>query len=199
MILTDFKNKHDGDTIVVCGCGESLKDFRPHENQITIGVNDVGLHFDPTYLLVVNTRSNFRMWERRGFDRFKNIANTRAQVVFTHSAAGLGIDHPCVVEFPLGKQGGTAVVDDRLPFFKDSPYIAVCLAAYMGARRICLIGVDYTMGHFFGNTGAHPLNGRVEEIDKQYGLLGSALKENGVTLMNVSTVSRLKSLPKGIL
>ncbi len=38
--LADFKDKHRGGTIVVCGCGESLRDLPHPERFIAIGVND---------------------------------------------------------------------------------------------------------------------------------------------------------------
>jgi hypothetical protein len=35
--LAFFKNIHQGETIIVCGCGESLKDLAHPERFITIG------------------------------------------------------------------------------------------------------------------------------------------------------------------
>src|SRR5436309_12862499 len=42
-----------GAAILVCGCGESLNTLGDASRTVTIGVNDVGRLFDPTYLLVV--------------------------------------------------------------------------------------------------------------------------------------------------
>jgi hypothetical protein len=69
-------------------------------------------------------------------------------------------------------------------------------AAYMGARRIGVIGVDLTDHHFFGATGRHSLAGRLREIDAQYGRLAAALEKRGVELVNLSSISRLTSLPR---
>jgi spore maturation protein CgeB/predicted O-methyltransferase YrrM len=100
------------------------------------------------------------------------------------------------VQFRLGKYGGTDIRADALPYTQNSPYVAVCLAAYMGARRIGLIGVDFTDDHFFARTGTHPLARRLSEIDAQYGRLAAALGERGVELVNLSAESRLTSLRK---
>ena len=55
--LDSFKGVHHGDTIIVCGCGESLNLLELPEQAITIGVNDVGRRFTPNYLVVVNPRN----------------------------------------------------------------------------------------------------------------------------------------------
>ena len=63
-----------------------------------------------------------------------------------------------------------------LHYTQNSPYVAVCLAAYMGARRIGLIGVDFTEHHFFATTGKHPLACRLAQIDREYRALADALR-----------------------
>jgi hypothetical protein len=44
-----------------------------------------------------------------------------------------------VVRFPLGQYGDIDIDGDFLHHTQNSPYVAVCLAAYMGAARIGLI------------------------------------------------------------
>jgi glycosyltransferase involved in cell wall biosynthesis len=187
--LAAFRNAHEGADVVVCGCGQSLRELAAPARHVTIGVNDVGRLFDPTYLVVVNPRSQFTK------DRFQYIEGSHAQALF--SQIDLGRVQPPVVRFKLGKYGGTDVgAADTLPYAQNSPYVAVCLAAYMGARRIGLIGVDLTDDHFFARTGRHSLAGRVREIDAQYGRLAHALGGRGVQLVNLSSISRLTSLPR---
>ena len=50
--LAAFHNIHAGETLIVCGCGESLNDLAHPAQYITIGVNDVGRRFQPNYLVV---------------------------------------------------------------------------------------------------------------------------------------------------
>ncbi|HEX7028074.1 MAG TPA: glycosyltransferase [Gammaproteobacteria bacterium] len=185
-----FRNAHKGSRVIVCGCGESLnalKDWRPE--CITIGVNDVGRLFGPDYLVVLNQKNQFSR------ERYAYVENSRAKAVF--SQCHLPLKHSKLVRFGLGKYGGTDL-DDRftLPYTRNSPYVAVCLAAYMGADYIGLLGVDFTDRHFFGETGRHPLAGAFERIDQEYRNLMLSLGEKGVRLVNLSRVSRLTGLKK---
>lgn len=189
--LDAFRGRHAGETIVVCGCGPSLNELPRPTSGLTIGVNDVGRLFDPTYLVVVNPKPQFKG------DRFAHVEHSKAQALFTQLE--LGPVRPPVVRFRLGRYGGT---DDGagqvLHYTQNSPYVAVCLAALMGARRIGLIGVDFTEHHFFAATGRHVLAGRLREIDAQYGRLAEALRGRGVELVNLSGISRLVSLPRKV-
>jgi glycosyltransferase involved in cell wall biosynthesis/SAM-dependent methyltransferase len=187
--FADFHNAHRGESIIVCGCGASLNELTHPERVITIGVNDVGRRFDPTYLVVLNPREQF------SGDRFCYVENSQASYLFTH--LDLGVPHPNVVKIRLGRYGGTDLTDPNvLHFTHNSPYVALCLAAHMGAARIGLIGVDFTDHHFFAPTGRHPLTRQLASIDVQYHQLASALRARGVEVYNLSSTSRLVSLPK---
>lgn len=190
--LADYRNRHPGATIVVCGCGRSLTELPSPTEMLTIGVNDVGRLFNPTYLVVVNPKNQFAA------DRFRYVAESRAQALFTQlEPRQLGCDHARMVRFRLGRRAGTDLdAPDALPYTRNSPYVAVCLAAFMGARRIGLIGVDFTDHHFFGQTGRHGLVRELAAIDREYGALASALARRGVEFVNLSRMSRLTSLPR---
>ncbi len=190
--LACYRGAAIGQPVVVCGCAPSLHELSDPQRFITIGVNDVGRLFDPTYLVVVNPRSQFKG------DRFRYVEHSKAQAVFTQ--LDLGPIAPPVVRFKLGRYGGTDDASGQaLHYTQNSPYVAVCLAALMGAKRIGLIGVDLTDHHFFAATGRHSLAGRIREIDEQYGRLAKALRLRGVELVNLSPVSRLASLPRAAL
>lgn len=187
--LAAFRQRHAGETILVCGCGPSLNDLRDPQRFVTIGVNDVGRLFDPSYLVVVNPRQQFKG------DRFRYVEQSRAGALFTQ--LDLGPVAPPVVRFRLGELGGTEIGGaEVLHYTQNSPYVAVCLAAWMGAARIGLVGVDFTDHHFFAQTGRHALSGRLREIDAQYGQLCAALRRRGVALLNLGAGSRLNSLPR---
>ena len=187
--LAAFQGRHDGESIVVCGCGPSLTELAEPQRFTTIGVNDVGRLFDPNYLVVVNPRSQFKG------DRFRYVETSKAQALFTQ--LDLGPVGPPVVRFKLGRYGGTDTLGTGvLNHTQNSPYVAVCLAAHMRATRIGLIGVDLTDHHFFAATGRHPLAGRLREIDAEYGRLAAALRSRGIELVNLGPTSRLTSLPK---
>jgi glycosyltransferase involved in cell wall biosynthesis len=187
--LASFRNLHQGETILVCGCGASLNQLSHPERFITIGVNDVGKLFDPTYLVVLNPRSQFAP------ERFHHIQTSRARRLFTQ--LDLGVPHSNVVRFQLGKYGGVDFSNPHvLHYTRNSPYVAVCLAVHLGAGRIGLIGVDLTEHHFFGKTGAHPLSKHIHQIDKEYAALFQAARFKGIELFNLSRESRLVALPK---
>lgn len=182
--LAGFRDFHAGETIVVCGCGASLNKFRNPERFITIGVNDVGRLFDPTYLVVLNPRRQFRG------DRFRYVENSQAKAVFTQ--LDLGLSHPNVVRFRLGQRGGADFSNPNvLHYTRNSPYLALCLAVHMGARRIGLIGVDFTDDHFFAKTGRHPLSAEIQAIDNEYKQLNEACMRIEVEVVNLSPTSRL--------
>lgn len=187
--LRDYRYYHKDETILVCGCGASLKQVVSPEKLITIGVNDVGRLFHPDYLVILNPRSQF------AGDRFKYVENSQAGAIFTQ--LNLGISHPNIVRFRLGQRGGTELRDDDcLPYTRNSPYVALCLAVFMGARRIGLIGVDFTNDHFFGRTGVHPLSREFPQIDREYRQLYEACRRLDIEIFNLSEQSRLTALPK---
>ena len=189
-----WRNAHRDATFVVCGCGASLSPqvarLAAQHGWVTVGVNDVGRLFDPDYLVVVNPERQFRG------DRFRFVRESRAKALFTQ--LDLGPVGPAVVRFALGRHGGVPQADEHgvLHHTQNSPYVAVCLAVLMGARRIGLIGVDFTDHHFFGRTGRHPLMPRLARIDAEYGALAEALRAQGTELLNLSAVSRLQQLPR---
>ncbi len=188
-ILSSFHNLNAGKTIIVCGCGESLNELKEPERFITIGVNDVGRRFQPDYLVVVNPKSQF------SGDRFRYVETSRAKYLF--SQLDLPVNHPNIVKFQLGQSGGTDFSNPNvLHYTNNSPYIALCLAILMGAKRIGLIGVDFTDNHFFAKTGRHPLAPQFEKINKQYTKLAEAARTVGIEIFNLSRASRLTAFPK---
>ena len=157
--LAGFRNRHRGRTIVVCGCGTSLNDFTEPDRFITIGVNDAGRRFNPTYLVVVDPQSRFSA------DRFRYVAESRARAIFT--PCDLGITHPHIVRFGLGRKGGVDFDrDDVVDYTSNSPYVAALIAIRMGASRVALAGVDFADDHFFGATGRTRF--RLPRIDEEY-------------------------------
>ncbi len=185
--FASYRDRHRGQDIVVCGCGESAKLLARPDRFVTIGVNDIGRLFTPDYLVVVNERRQFAA------DRYVHVERSRAWAVFSQ----LELAHPRLVPFRLGRRGGTDRGDGTsLHYTRNSPYVAVGLARHLGAARIGLLGVDFAEGHFFGATGRHPLAGQLAQIDREYGALAQACRDDGVELVNLSPASRLTSLPR---
>jgi len=188
--LEAWRDYHRGRTVVVCGCGVSLNDFKEPERFITIGVNDVGRLFQPTYLVVLNPPRQF------SGDRFRFVQHSRAAALFTQ--LDLGVRHPHIVRFRLGQRGGSDPLADptRLHFARNSPYVALQLAILMGASRIGIIGVDFTDHHFFAQSGRHNLTGSLAEIDSEYRRVAEVARRRNVEIVNLSAQSRLTAFPK---
>jgi hypothetical protein len=66
----------------------------------------------------------------------------------------------------------------------------------MGARRIGLIGVDFTENHFYAPTGEHPLTPQLGSIDGHFVKMAEAASVRGVEIFNLSRRSRLTAFPK---
>lgn len=192
MNFADFKNRHANESILVCGLGESANLLSDPTGYMTIGVNDIGRLFQPTYLLNVNNKSQYKG------DRFSYIENSQAKYLFTHQPKEQGNVKIPIVEFKIARKVGTVEIeeDGALPHFRNSPYVAVALAAYMGATRIGLLGVDFTDNHFWVKDGPHRLLRELEAIDAQYGKLAVYLQAKGIGVWNLSPISRLTKLPK---
>lgn len=188
--LASFKNIHNGETVIVCGCGSSLNDFEHPERFITIGVNDVSRRFHPDYLVVVDHRRSFNK------KRFEFVKNSRARYLF--SQLDPGPVRPETVQFRLGRKGGTDFSNPNvLNYSLNSPYVAMCLAVHMGASRIGVIGVDFTLDHFFGKTGRHRLTPHLPRIDSHFKRLGDELERRGIRVINLSPRSRITAFKKG--
>jgi hypothetical protein len=188
--FADFRDRHRGAAVVVCGCGRSLASLAAPERYVTVGVNDVGRQFTPDYIVVVNDRRQFTS------ERYRHIEGSTARAVFTQ-LPDLEVPGSVVVRFGLGRRAGVArPTDDRLDFTNNSPYVAVNLARHLGAGRIGLIGVDFTDDHFFARTGRHPLRGQLARIDAEFAALAAACRAEGVDLVNLSPSSLLRSLPR---
>jgi glycosyltransferase involved in cell wall biosynthesis len=189
LTLEAFRDRHAGAHVIICGCGVSLAGFQPPDGIPIIGVNDVGRLFDPDYLVVVNDPRTFSE------GRFTHVVRSQASAIFSH--LDLPVDASRLVRFRLGSYAGLKTpLPGTLHYTRNSPYVAVGLAILMGARRIGLIGVDFTDHHFFATDGPHPLAREIDRIDAEYGRLAEAAGAKGIELLNLSEVSRLASLPK---
>lgn len=189
--LKDFMKIHDGEKIIVCGCGTSLEKLRnSYSDYITIGVNDVSAMFDPTYLLVTDHPGRF-------YGHRKDLVqNSKAKYLFTCTK---GWRHPNLVHFELGsKELKSLDSDTKIDHFLNSPYVAVSLAYKMGAKHIGLLGVDFTNGHFYNiNDGSHPLikANYLRRLNSAYQTMVSELAKRGTALYNLSEISKIE-IPK---
>jgi len=194
MVYQDFKGKHTGENIIVAGCGTSVAPLENPVPCVTIGVNDIGRLFTPTYTVMINDKRAFRQ------DRWEHMVTCKSNAIFTHiknTECDLPIIHQeRLVKIQLGRSvssTNTVVLDKpSVDYTSNSPFVAAIIASWMGAKNIGIIGVDWTDDHFFAKTGTHILNRKLPAIIQEYILLQDALRARGINLYNLSPISRLR-------
>jgi len=174
--------------MIVCGCGESASTLSPLPGILTIGVNDFSRKFHPDYLVVVNDKASFEE------DRWYWIEHSRSPYVFTH-LKNLQVGDERRVLISLGRYGGTELDLPTVPYTSNSPYVATAIAHHLGATKIGLIGVDFTLNHFFAETGEHVLTKRIGIMSQEYKQLRASLASKGVEFYNLSSTSKI-DIPK---
>jgi hypothetical protein len=190
--LRSFKNVHRDEAMIVCGCGQSAAVFDRPVGVRTIGVNDFGRKFDPDYLLVIDAPDKFPP------DRYRYIVNSGARYIFSDQS--YRPQRSKLVRFQIRRSTEPNLDDPDALYYIDqpvtSPFMAVCLAAHMGASWIGMIGVDFSDHRFFDQSGPHILVQYLDGIDRRFQLLNDSLRRRGVALYNLSLESRLRSVPK---
>lgn len=187
---SDFIGAEKDQGIIVCGCGTSINDFIPDNNNILFGVNDINRKLQTKYLLCVNAPHTFK----RG--RYEWIQNHTSQYLFTHLRSLSTTRNETLVYFDLGTHNGTSIDNlGVIDYTANSPYMAAIIAYQLGARRIGIIGVDLTEDHFFEKTGNHILTNKSELVNQEYQKLADVLLSKGVKIANLSPISKIKSWP----
>lgn len=196
MEFTTFYNKHKDEKILVIGCGESAKLIKNHPllcNVVTIGVNDICRLMTPKYLVVVDTPKKFNG------ERHKFVSKTAAEYVFTQINEWKIFPPARKILFKLGNNRlGHLQAREIIDYSNNSPYVASIIAYKMGASEIGLVGVDFTLNHFYAKDGEHILikTGRMASVEQDFKKLAREFKKNRVDLVNLSPTSKLTSVPK---
>lgn len=181
--MQKFVDKHIGRRFVVCGTGPSIDAWDwPIDNSgdVIIGVNDFGKYFDPDYLVCIDSHNSFNS------ERWEYIYNTQADSVFSHLNLPIK-DKEKLVKIDFSNRNVYDLASpNKLHKSYLSPYVAVNIAYWMGAREIYMIGVDIVN---------HPLKSRITQINKDFFNLGNSLRSKGVQLYNASSISKINTVP----
>lgn len=188
----NYINKYQGESFIVAGCGSSLSLYDDFSNHYVIGVNDIERILTPDFLVVVNDIKTFM----RG--RWDYIRDSKSPVIFTH------LDNPGpitragnIAKIKIGKRGNPDLDNfNSVDHTMNSPYMAAIIAYQLGAKKIGMVGVDFTENHFFSETGTHKLSKHLKNIDGEYSVLRNCLASKGVKVANLSPISLLESWPK---
>ena len=130
--------------------------------------------------------------------RWDYVKNSLSPVIFSHLDDPGPINRSShLAKIKIGSRNtpnleNLSVVD----YTMNSPYMAIIIAYQLGAKKIGMIGVDFTQDHFFANTGIHKLSKHVNNIDNEYLVLKNLLGARGVKVANLSPISLLSSWPK---
>ena len=191
MKFSDFKNIHAGKKIIVSGCGASAFELKEtYKNFITLGVNDISSVFHPDYLLILDSKESFAKPVYKG--TWQYVENTKAKYIFT-ILEDLEVPQHKRICFPYGERENTDFEDGVIGHTANSPYAACLIAAYMGAAKIGLIGVDFTENRISGKM-RHDLIGTLWRMNAEYENLAKSLHSKGIELVNLSPVSNITSL-----
>lgn len=191
MQYQEFKNKHQGQKIMVVGCGTSASTLTNPQDYVTIGVNDLSRLFNPNYLVVLNDKTSFEA------DRWKWIESSTSPHIFTHIKT-LAIKEEQKVLLQLGRYAAKTVelYKDSVDYTSNSTFVACVIAAYMGASKIGILGVDFTANHFFAQSGEHTLSKKINVINQEYEMFKNVFCKDGREIVNLSEISKITSLTK---
>ena len=178
--MLEYKDLHKGKTAIIFGLGPSTDKIIGNipDDVIKIGVNDIKSKGIVDYFVCVDKPTAFTK------ERLSNITSNIFPM-FTQLNEWQAYRKNNVY-FNLGLVGGENIdkmlLMGKLNYSRTSPFVACCLAIYMGCDKIGLAGVDLT---------DHHLHNRVREIDGHFRQLNDYHK-----IYNLSEESALESLEK---
>ena len=168
-------------TIDVLALGESVHAYRDKGN-VTIGVNDIFRFYPVDFLVIADPPSRF-VQERKSV-----ILNSTPKRFFSSFDDWRQlVNNFKILKLTKGR-GRLDKFDSEICFSNNSPFIAVCLAYHMGAKRIVLHGVDLK---------SHPALSRPNMLAaslKDYDNLNKALLKRNVDLFISSPMSELNKV-----
>jgi len=188
----DYIGKYKDCDFIVAGCGSSMNSFTDFSKYYVVGVNDIERILTPDFLVVVNDYRTFT----RG--RWEWVRDSMSPVIFSHMTNPGPINRKeSLALLKLGKRNNPDLSrTDSVDHTMNSPYMGVIIAYQLGAKKIGLVGVDFTQDHFFSKSGTHKLTKGLKNINEEYGVLRAELEKRGVKVANLSTISMLSSWPK---
>lgn len=180
--------------ISVIGCGDSAKEWFKTPCDLSIGVNDANkFGHEVNYLVVVNSPLKFFPSVKNGHvDRLKTITDSKPERFFCHSSNW----KPYFPKYELLSMRTFigSYRKDRIYSSKTSPFVAITLAASLGAKDIILFGVDM-LNHERFSAQASPKN-RPDFITElgYYRMLFEQLAQNGIKVWIGSENTVLKDI-----
>ncbi|MCG8404283.1 MAG: hypothetical protein MI923_03700 [Phycisphaerales bacterium] len=191
MKIQGFKNIHAGRSAIVLGCGPSSAKLAGFGNCFTVGVNEICDVYHINYLVLQNY--DYQVPK----DRWKKIVEASPDFIFSPFPIRSISERENFVHVPPGDKCGIGLgKGGRIDYSETSAYMAICLAVYLGASDVGVIGVDFCSGRFSGGNMPHELETAVARMNSEFEALATAMSELGVGLFNLSDISKLSVLPR---
>jgi len=187
MSLTDYKNRHIGETIWILGSGGSLNFLNPHffDDKICMAVNYSGKIFkikEPHYIVMLDadeddddlrgsthSDNNIKFLMYHTFKKHRNQKNT---ILFNTEFDQYYKNFDPNKHWPKN--------DNNIVLGNTSLHSAIHIAAYMGAKFIVLVGTDcgklngsYRINNYVTNT--NPITGKINYGDEIYDVWDNSL------------------------
>ena len=203
MVIQDFKNAHAGKTFVCVGSGPSLKETNlPVKDKVVIAVNHTYSIFKHTQAYAIIT-DVIRMKELR--QQILDHGNTLFGLANTHNVDPRLYEPPVVLLQPKLCRDKTAIsLDWSRPVYCGHSVIfpAIILAAYMGAAKIHIVGVDqdYTQPQkFFADDIQRASTPRLSDYElnrPMFETIHAKLQTVGIPLVNSTVGGKVDCIPR---
>lgn len=217
------RNEYEGQTILILGSGPSINDFNCDDlhRYTTIGINQISRRIDPDIITLLDSpehmgegmpytlRSLLRAevlvaseyrdkWE--SYRELSSVTNREfppmVHIEFfpEHDWRKWQIDdyQEAVASWPDKGPPKT------LPFGYTSLSVACWLAAFLGASRIGLVGMDHGPEYFFESVKPHAMNGDLTFDHAQHHLdqlCSMVYNLTGTVIYNLSKRSKITTVP----
>jgi hypothetical protein len=190
-----FRDKHKGETILLVGNGENLKESPPEMfNYPSIGMNTIHLYdgWIPDYYVTVDrrVRREFGAAIERKFGEIPKFIPSPRLLNWT----GDNFYYFKNLQGRLYPKNGRAIWQDDIEtspvIYGNVMHVAMKLAYFMGAKQILIIGMEHephkSNAHFWGKDDGMSSDQPTKEWQQGYKEIRIALEERGVEMVNIS-------------
>ena len=195
-MISDFKNKHKGKTILLVGNGSNLELTPPEKFSFpSIGMNTIHLYegWMPDYYVTVDRR----VYREFGDDVYKKYHNIPKFVPAPRLNAWKGENFH---RFRSGQGGllwpknGRGLwqddIEKEVMIYGNVMHVAIKLAYFMGAKKILIIGMEHephkSNAKFWGDDKGMSVDQPTKGWQDGYKILADELKKRKVKLLNIS-------------
>ena len=196
MAYWEIPRQWEGRTAVVMASGQSLtKEDAEAVRHLPRVVTNGTYRMAPDAEVIFGADVNF--WRNEGY---QDVYDCPGFKVSLDLAGGVHPNTPeSVLIVRVGGRSGLEAGQTHIRTGGNSGHAAIHIAASMGAKRIILLGLDMTGGHWHGKHPkglANPTEGAFKRWKQHFTHLAKALQERDIEIFNCSPISVLQCFPK---